>query len=72
MRVSYRTGILGWDYDLNPYCPKPDMQLVPSTGNGGIIFDHPKLCLVPFIVDSIIMNHLLFTCIGRLFLLEQI
>ncbi|TYH89272.1 hypothetical protein ES332_D01G247600v1 [Gossypium tomentosum] len=47
LRVSYRTGILGWDYDLNPHCPKLDMQLVPSTGNGGIIFDHPKVCLVP-------------------------
>ncbi|MBA0793415.1 hypothetical protein Gohar_017824 [Gossypium harknessii] len=46
LRVSYRTGILGWDYDLNPHCPKLDMQLVPSTGNGGIIFDHPKVVVL--------------------------
>ncbi|XWS66586.1 hypothetical protein CRYUN_Cryun05aG0212400 [Craigia yunnanensis] len=47
LRVLYRTGILGWDYDLKPECPKIDIKLVPGTGNGGVTFDPPKICLVP-------------------------
>ncbi|XVE96305.1 hypothetical protein REPUB_Repub02eG0209800 [Reevesia pubescens] len=47
LRVSYRTGILGWDYDLKPDCPKLDIKLVPGTGTGGVIFDQPKICFVP-------------------------
>ncbi|GMJ13950.1 hypothetical protein like AT3G52460 [Hibiscus trionum] len=48
LRVSYRTGILGWDYDLKPDCPVLDVELLPGTGNGGVTFDHPKICLVQF------------------------
>ncbi|XVF76113.1 hypothetical protein PTKIN_Ptkin13bG0239600 [Pterospermum kingtungense] len=47
MRVLYRTGILGWNYDLKPVCPKLVIKLVPGTGNGGVTFDPPKICLVP-------------------------
>lgn len=47
LRVLYRTGILGWNYDLKPVCPKVDIKLFPGTGNGGITFDLPKICLVP-------------------------
>ncbi|MBA0741051.1 hypothetical protein Gogos_014225, partial [Gossypium gossypioides] len=31
LRVLYRTGILEWNYNLNPHCPKLHMQLVPIT-----------------------------------------
>ncbi|KAE8726645.1 Exocyst subunit exo70 family protein A2 isoform 1 [Hibiscus syriacus] len=30
LRVSYRTGILGWDYDLKTDCPKLDIDLIPE------------------------------------------
>ncbi|KAE8731128.1 Exocyst subunit exo70 family protein A2 isoform 1 [Hibiscus syriacus] len=46
LRVSYRTGILGWDYDLKTDCPKLDIDIVPGTGNGGVTFRQPKICFV--------------------------
>ena len=47
VRVLCRTGILGWDYYLKPDCPKVDIKLVPGTGNGGVTFDPPEICLIP-------------------------
>ncbi|OMO68579.1 hypothetical protein COLO4_29585 [Corchorus olitorius] len=47
LMVSYRTGILGWDYELKPDCPKVHIGIESGTGNGGVIFDQPKECLVP-------------------------
>ncbi|XVE61405.1 hypothetical protein DITRI_Ditri06bG0037000 [Diplodiscus trichospermus] len=47
LKVLYRTGILGWDYELKPDCPKIDIKLVAGTGSGEVIFDPPKICLIP-------------------------
>ncbi|WRX23294.1 hypothetical protein QQP08_015781 [Theobroma cacao] len=47
LKVFYRTGILGWDYELKPNCPRVDVELVAGTGDGGVTFDPPKICLFP-------------------------
>ncbi|GAV57321.1 hypothetical protein CFOL_v3_00859 [Cephalotus follicularis] len=46
--VMYQRGLLGWHYHLKPDCGDLHVKFVAATGNGGLIGDGTKACLVSF------------------------